>query len=334
MNRSSGFKIVVSILKVFVVHLFFFGLLVFSAVFPAGLVEAALNCSVTTSCPTGVTLFKMENTSNSHAELPTQSNYSWLVCCSGVIGLGNSCSGNFAVVAKLSSTSNAHIEQNDQSNYANNACISIINGTVSVDYEDNNCNGFDTTVASMAATTNSHVADGSVYPTKICASATVTQTLSFSISGNTIGFGDLSPGAATFATANLLGSQTEVEAHNLQASSNAASGYVIKVQGGTLRAGQFMITAVGGANTASTPGSEQFGLRMVASGGSGTVTVPYAASGFAYAGTASTSSQVASASSGDGVTTTYSVRYLANIAALTEAADYSTVLTYSITGNF
>jgi hypothetical protein len=80
-------------------------------------------------------------------------------------------------------------------------------------------------------------------------------------------------------------------------------------------------------------GFEQFGLRATASGGSGSVTAPYAASGFAYDATANTSSQVASVS-GSSAATTYSIRYLANITNTTEAGDYQGTYTYTASATF
>jgi hypothetical protein len=73
---------------------------------------------------------------------------------------------------------------------------------------------------------------------------------------------------------------------------------------------------------------------MSATGGSGTVSSPYAASGFAYDATSTTPSTVASASTGDGIDTTYSARYMCNIAPVTPAGNYTTDLTYVVTGNF
>ena len=166
----------------------------------------------------------------------------------------------------------------------------------------------------------------------VAVSGTVNQTLSFSISANTIAFGTLDSAVARFAN-TTTGSATEVEAHTLIASTNSGSGYTITAQGATLTSGANTITAIGGTNTASSVGTEQFGLRATATGGSGTVTSPYAAAGFAYAGTASVASQIASAA-GASAATTYSIRYLANIAAATESGSYTATLTYVATGNF
>ncbi|MEK7652217.1 MAG: hypothetical protein AAB351_03415 [Patescibacteria group bacterium] len=168
------------------------------------------------------------------------------------------------------------------------------------------------------------------------AAAAPAQSLSFSISDPSIGFGSLSASVARFASGDTLGSAAEVEAHTLSASTNATGGYVVTVRGATLTHtsnGSFTITAIGGTNTASSPGTEQFGLRATVSSGTGTITSPYGAAGFAYATTSSTESQVASGT-GDGASTVYSVRYIANIATPTEAGNYSTTLNYVVTATF
>lgn len=293
-----------------------------------------LTCSVTTSCPSGTVIYRMSGTDNAHAELASQANYSQLVCCSGVSGLGNSCSGTFATALKLSGTTNGHAEQNSQTNYANSACISVSSGSVSIGYQATDCSGFDTTFGSISGTTNAHVGGTTAYTTKICGTGTgASQTLSFSISDNSIGFGTLSASDDFFANGAGTGSATEIEAHTIIASTNASSGYVITVNGATLTSGGSTISAIGSTNTASSVGTEQFGLRMTATGGNGSVSVPYAAAGFAL-DTASFPDQVVSDPDGDDVSTTYSVRYLGNIGAPTEAGSYAAILTYVITAGF
>lgn len=171
---------------------------------------------------------------------------------------------------------------------------------------------------------------------QVSVSATVSQSLSFSISDNSIGFGTLSSSAAAYATGDTNGTGSETEAHTLTAGTNATSGYTVTVQGATLThtvTSSYTITAIGGTNTASSAGNEQFGLRMTASGGSGAVDAPYADSGFAYAANATTADNVASSSTAS-VDTTYSVRYLANITAGTEYGSYTATLTYVATANF
>jgi hypothetical protein len=130
-----------------------------------------------------------------------------------------------------------------------------------------------------------------------------------------------------------MGAGTQTEANTLTASTNATGGYIISVQGPTLKVGSATITAIGASNTASSAGTEQFGLRAQVTSGTGTVNSPYAASGFAYDATTSTSDELATGA-GDGSSTIFSLRYLANIDTGTEAGSYSTVLTYIVTGTF
>jgi hypothetical protein len=159
-------------------------------------------------------------------------------------------------------------------------------------------------------------------------------SISFSLSDNTVGFGALTSAAARFATADTIGSSSEVEAHTLTAQTDVPDGYTIYVQGETLTSGANTIDAMGGTNAGSSVGTNQFGLRMTATGGTGSVLSPYAASGYAYDATGSAQSPVASVSNGDNVATTYSVRYIGNISDTTPAGEYSTQLTYTITATY
>jgi hypothetical protein len=161
-----------------------------------------------------------------------------------------------------------------------------------------------------------------------------TPSLTFAISDNSIGFGNLSSGAARYATGDTLGSGSETVAHTFDVTTNAPSGYLVTVSGATLTDGAKSIDAIGGSSAASSAGSEQFGIRVTASGGSGTASSPYNhASNYAYDGV-SVPDEVASAATGDNTLTTYSVRYLGNISPTTEAGSYSSTLTYVVTGNF
>lgn len=167
---------------------------------------------------------------------------------------------------------------------------------------------------------------------QVSVSAVVDESLTFTVSDNSIGFGTLSASDDFFASGDTNGSATEVEAHTLVVGTNASSGYTMTVNGATLTSGANTITAIGSSNTSSSPGTEQFGLRMTASGGSGAVSAPYAASGFAF-DSAAFPDEVA-ASTGASANTTYSARYLANITSSTEAGAYTATLTYVATANF
>jgi len=166
----------------------------------------------------------------------------------------------------------------------------------------------------------------------VSATATVDESLTFTLSDNTIGFGTLSASDDYFATGDTNGSATETEAHTVVVGTNAANGYTLSITGTTLDAGTPDITAIGSSNTASSVGTEQFGLRVDESGGSGTVSAPYADTGFAF-DTAAFPDELATAS-GASANTTYSVRYIANIAANTEAGSYSATITFIASANF
>lgn len=167
---------------------------------------------------------------------------------------------------------------------------------------------------------------------QVALTATVDQSLSFSISDNTVGFGTLSSANDRFATGDGAGADDEGEAHTLVVGTNAANGYTLNLNGSTLTSGGNTITAIGANNTATSLGTEQYGLRMTAAGGSGAVSAPYADAGYAF-DSAAFPDAVASAG-GASANTTYSVRYIANINANTEAGAYTSTLTYTATANF
>ena len=162
--------------------------------------------------------------------------------------------------------------------------------------------------------------------------ATVPQSLTFTISTTSISFGNLSAVGARFASSTAAGDAAEVEAHNIVIGTNAANGYTMTATGTTLTYGAFTINPIGSSNTASAVGTEQFGLRATATGGSGTVSAPYAAAGFAFA-TAAFPSAIATAA-GASANTTYSMRYIANITSNTEAGVYTAAVQYVATANF
>jgi 6-phosphogluconolactonase (cycloisomerase 2 family) len=164
-------------------------------------------------------------------------------------------------------------------------------------------------------------------------------TLSFSISANTAYFGILSASATKYASTTPGGDTNEVVAHTITVSNDAANGYSLTVRGAPLTNNASSTIYLDYINGGLTPGFlqagiSQFGMRVAASGGSGTVSVPYSHGvKYGYGGTATTSSQVASAS-GTSAATTYSVYYGANIAPETPAGAYSTSLTYILTPTY
>ncbi len=303
------------------------------------LLAGTLSCTVATSCPSGTVMYRMADTDNAHGELPGESSYPYLVCCTGVAGMGNSCSGTHETLLKLSSPTNAHGELSTESNYSENACISVpAGGSVTVGYQTTNCNGYDTTVGSLNDTTNAHLGDANAYAMKICATAYTPpdHTLTFSISDNTIGFGTLSSVVARYATGDTLGASSDsAPAHTISVATNADEGYALMMTGTTLicaECGDGTIAPIGGTPTASTPGTDQFGMRVTVASGTGTVSAPYHTASWAF-DTAAFPDMVATGA-GDSITTVYEARYIANISAAREHGTYTSVLTYVVTPTF
>jgi hypothetical protein len=308
--------------------------LVYIIVFSLSVRAGTLSCSVTTTCPSGVIAYRMSSTTNAHTELGTQTNYPNMICCTGVSGLSNSCSGTFDTTLKLSSTTNAHVEKNTFSNFTQNACLSVpTGGSVTVGYQSSNCNGYDTTLGSIQNDTNSHVGSPNSYNNKICASANSPQSITFSISDNTIGFGQLLSTASRYATGDIIGSLTDTtHAHTITAGTNAVDGYTISIQGNTLTSGGNTIDAIGSSATPSNIGIKQFGVRATVNSGTGTVSPPYNTSNWAL-DTVSFPDIVLNGI-GDGISSDFGMRYLSNINASAPSGSYSAVLTYTITSNF
>ncbi len=301
-----------------------------------------LSCSITTSASCAdIIVYRMSSTSNAHAEMRSQSNPAYdsnVVCCTNVIGLGNSCAGTNVTALKLSSTSNAHAEQNNQANYSHNACLSVpTGGSVTIGYQASNCTGYDTTLGSLSSTSNAHVGDTTAYTTKICGTASgVPQTLSFSISDTSIGFGSLNASQAKYATGDTLGSTTDgVDAHTISIATNASGGYTMTLNGTTLTCsgcGGSTITAIGATGLASDPGTEQFGLRLNVNSGTGSASSPYSGTDWAL-DTVAFPDVVATGLS-DEITTIFGVRYIANTSAATDFGSYNANLTYTVTATF
>ncbi len=302
-------------------------------------VDGTLSCKITTSCPYGIVVYRMSDLTNAHAELPSQSNYTQMVCCTGVPGLSNQCLSNYQTVLKLSSQTNAHVEKNTQENYPEQACLQVPeNGIIEIGYKADSCDGYDTTIGSISSITNAHVGDKDAYPLKICATGLVAGTITFNISNNNLGFGILSAYNPKYATSNGQGSENEIYGNKITASTNGTGGYTIYVQGDTLRSNSnpdFTIDAVGGIPEIPGAGTEQFGIRVSSSGGNGNPIYPYDDSVlYAFNATITAPDAIAEDYDGDDIPTEYSIYYLSNISGGTEVSDYSTNITYIVTSNF
>lgn len=155
----------------------------------------------------------------------------------------------------------------------------------------------------------------------------ISEVLTFTLNTTAVNLGPL--------TADVTGTGTST----LSASTNAANGYSVTISGNTLQSGINSITALA-AQTASSSGSSQFGINVVdnatpnvganPSGGSGAGTNDYNdADLFRFV-----SGDSIASTAGPSNSTTFTVSYIANVATTTAIGDYSTTLTYIVTGNF
>ena len=140
---------------------------------------SSLACSVKPAdpgCDTGageVEVFRMSSTSNAHAGTEGGSSYGNVVCCGGVTGLGNSCTGTYDTVVALSGGDNAHVATTTGGAYTTEACLSVSSGTVDCAYRTypDDCAAGYACVATVSGDTNAHVADcdgTDDYATKVC----------------------------------------------------------------------------------------------------------------------------------------------------------------------
>ncbi|QQR77533.1 MAG: hypothetical protein IPJ67_00025 [Candidatus Moraniibacteriota bacterium] len=130
-------------------------------------------------------------------------------------------------------------------------------------------------------------------------------------------------------------------ANTLAAATNATSGYTITYYGATLTSGANTIDAMGTKTTSST-GTEQFGYQpqrqrnpntgAEPSGGTGAPASDYNTAD-EYRFIADTTTNLATANAAT-ASTTFTVSYIVNVAATTQAGAYSTTITYICTGTF
>ncbi|MBI5466869.1 MAG: hypothetical protein HY975_01475, partial [Candidatus Kerfeldbacteria bacterium] len=160
-------------------------------------------------------------------------------------------------------------------------------------------------------------------------------TISLAFSDLSVGFGSCVSGSARYATSNAAGAGSDTaDAHTITVSTNARNGYTLSVAGATLTGSNGTITAIGGTALASSPGSEQFGLRSIKNSGSGAVSSPFETANWAFTPGTTPQTVATYTGSNSSYSAEYGLRYICNINALTEAGGYATDLTYVVTSTF
>ncbi|MES3006031.1 MAG: hypothetical protein V4664_03740 [Patescibacteria group bacterium] len=164
----------------------------------------------------------------------------------------------------------------------------------------------------------------------------VPQSISFSISDNTIGFSSITAAAARFATGDNSGSSADTSAHNLQIATNASSGYTISYSGTALTGPEVITEATIVNDPDGAQNSKQFALSFSTDGGA-TITSSYdhdpTPTNRNWKFTTGTSELIATESSPTPLET-INAYYLANITANTSSGVYEGTITYIATANY
>ncbi len=163
---------------------------------------------------------------------------------------------------------------------------------------------------------------------QVTVTATVAETLTFTMASETVALGALSTSSTGAATSSMT------------VATNAASGYSVSYSGNTLTSGLDTITALN-SPVASSMNSKQFGINLMANA------TPAIGSNVFGSGSGAPAANYNTAdlfkfNSGDTIASslvptnsnTYTVSYIANIDGVTAPGTYSTTLTYVATTNF
>lgn len=135
-----------------------------------------LNCGIVSESCDGVTVFKMADLDNSHAQL--SGSYPYTICCSGIPDLGIENSGT--VVLGFAKNDDSHVQKRGIGTYPYKAYLSAPNG-ITCDYVKNSGDGYpicknagyETCLASMQDSDNSHIGDCNAYSIKVCCKARI-----------------------------------------------------------------------------------------------------------------------------------------------------------------
>jgi hypothetical protein len=163
------------------------------------------------------------------------------------------------------------------------------------------------------------------------------QFMTYTTTANSLTFGALSSVATRYATNGGTGTSTETEAHQINVTSNSASGYSLFVQGSSLSyAGNTItpITVASGGPLPPSVGTSQFGMRAVLLSGTGLVSSPYDTVDFDYDGTSTSTSMIATESGGGIMNSIYSLRYMCNVPSTVVSGRFTSDLTYIVVPNF
>ena len=222
--------------------------------------------------------------------------------------------------------------------------VTAKNSVAFADVEDSFCNNNTSSTHLISATSSTDDGNNSLAPTSNGCWSFGKPYINFQLSTNAVDFGPLSltasryatPGGATGGSASDTSDSAGSSAYATVATS-AGNGYTLFVQGASLSNGSYSYTLPGMSLGTPATGTDQFGMRVVAtntSGGSGAALSPYNTSQFVYNAGASTPVAIGSLSGASLLTTTYYMHYVADVSASAPVGNYTTTLTYLVVPNF
>jgi hypothetical protein len=159
-------------------------------------------------------------------------------------------------------------------------------------------------------------------------------SITFTNTDSSIGFGALSSISVTYANGAGTGSITDTVAHTFTITTNAVSGYTLTYLGPTLTSGSKTILVGTNLGTGGTAGQSQFAMSGTLTGtntGAMQTSYNHATPKWTYVAGATT---VLASSTGPVTSDTINMQYEANILPTTSTGDYTTTITYLLTGNF
>lgn len=165
---------------------------------------------------------------------------------------------------------------------------------------------------------------------QITVTASVDETLTFTLANATVALGTLSASTTGTGTSSMI------------VATNAATGYSVSYSGTTLTSASNTIAAMAGG--ASLQGTPQFGINLMANTiplvgsnvttGTGAIGAPAAGYGTANSFKFVVTGDNIASATGPSNANTFTTSYIANIDDTTKPGAYSTVLTYVATANF
>jgi len=174
----------------------------------------------------------------------------------------------------------------------------------------------------------------------VTVSTTIDPYLTYSLTTTSVSLTKSGGGNPTYQSGGTGYNQST--ANTMAAGTNGLTGYTITYYGDTLKSGANSISAMA-TKTTSSYGTSQFGINLKSNttpstgtdptgSGTGAASSDYnTADNFRYI--VNTTTPLASASAAT-LSNTFTVSYIANVAATTAAGAYSTTITYICTGNF